>query len=65
MNLTKDDKAICKMTADYLTRAMDSIQELSPAGRHELAAAILDKDLPTIQDLNSLVKTMKRLSKSA
>lgn len=62
--MTEDDKAICKMIVNYLERAIDSIQELSPDGAHELAIAIADNELPHTGDLEALVTNVKKLSNS-
>ena len=61
--VTKDDKAIYKMIENYLTRAMDAINELSPDGAHELAIVISDNELPHIGDIQTLVNELKRLQK--
>ncbi len=61
--MTDYDKAICKMVIHYLDRAIDAIQELSPDGAHELAVVIADNELPHTDDLESLVKNLKKLSK--
>ncbi len=46
--MTDDDKAVCKMIAHYLERAVDAIQKLSPGGAHALAVVIADHELPTL-----------------
>ena len=50
--MTEDDKAICKMVAHYLERAIDAIQELSPDGAHSLAIVIADHELPHTSSQN-------------
>lgn len=61
--MSEDDKAICKMIVNYLDRAIDAIQELSPDGAHALAIAIADNELPHTGDLESLVTNLKKLSR--
>jgi hypothetical protein len=61
--MSDDDKAIYKMIASYLERAIDAIQELSPDGAHALAIAIADNELPHTGDLETLVINVKKLSK--
>ncbi len=60
--MTDDDKAVCKMIASYLERAIDAIQELSPDGAHNLAIVIADNELPHTGDLEALVTNLKKLS---
>ena len=57
--MTDDDKAVCKMIAHYLERAVDAIQELSPDGAHALAIVIADQELPHTGDLEALVTNLK------
>ncbi len=61
--MTKDDKAIFKMIATYLTKAKESIDELSPAGLHDLAILISDNELSPIGGMQTLITEIKRISK--
>lgn len=55
------DKAICKMIADYLDKATEAIEHLSPDGAHEVAVVIADNELPHVGDLQILVTNLKKL----
>jgi len=60
--MSDDDKAIFKMIANYLHRAIDAIEQLSPDGAHALAIVISDNELPHVGDLETLVTNLKKLS---
>jgi hypothetical protein len=51
------------MIADYLDKAIEAIEHLSPSGAHEVAAVIADNELPHEGDLQLLVINLKKLSK--
>lgn len=58
------DKAICKMIADYLDKAIEAIEHLSPDGAHEIAVVIADNGLPHERDLKALAFNIKKLSRN-
>ncbi len=61
--MTKDDKAVLKMTAHYLAKAREAIDELSPDGAQELANEIAVKGLPHEADLEALSIAINKLAK--
>lgn len=61
--MSDDDKAIFKMIVNYLTRAKEAINELSPNGLHELAIVISDNELSTIGDMQTFITALKKLTK--
>lgn len=58
------DKAICKMIADYMDKAIEAIEHLSPDGAHEVAVVMADNELPHVGDLQVLAFNIKRLSRN-
>jgi hypothetical protein len=51
------------MIADYLDKALDAIEHLSPDGAHEVAVVIADNELPHVGDLQLLIMNLKKLLK--
>jgi hypothetical protein len=60
--MTKDDKAVCKMIAHYLKRAIDAMDELSPDSAHEVAVLIAEYGLSHEGDLQALIINLEKLS---
>jgi hypothetical protein len=52
------------MIADYLDKALDAIEHLSPDGAHEVAVVIADNELPHEGDLQALAFNIKKLSRN-
>ena len=61
--MSEDDKAIFKMIADYLQRAVDSINELSPEGQHILSVVVSEFELPHEGDLETLITQLRKIAK--